>query len=421
MRPWCGSVAMLLASAVIATAGPVPRQPVYVQLVTTFDDYVNPELSEERLERTGPLVAELARKWPQWHVSWLVQFNGASAEALRLRQGNGLYDAIRELQGRGLVEIGYDGAEEPTPFARPRPNLRGADTGEARWLARSQALAWFLAEGRDALTGEPGPGVGGLARVVEIFGPPASVWEASLDVGCGPELVHQLRRMGLDALMPGLPMRTHALTRNLHGYRGAAAMLATLVSAHEESAPEVFWMDHTLRLSDYTAQDTGVVVDTRRREGAARRHQPARPHVVLPRLGIPILRGGTGTTLPLAARVLRQHEGTALAVRPRAGAGGHRGGHAREAGGATARHRVLPHAGEPLREPWRTCARWLAGRRPRRRSSRGCPPALATPSLLTRWDVRDRNPPAFLRPAVSTVAGRDAFVVLVEALAAPVA
>lgn len=424
MRPWCGSVAMLLASAVIATAGPVPRQPVYVQLVTTFDDYVNPELSEERLERTGPLVAELARKWPQWHVSWLVQFNGASAEALRLRQGNGLYDAIRELQGRGLVEIGYDGAEEPTPFARPRPNLRGADTGEARWLARSQALAWFLAEGRDALTGEPGPGVGGLARVVEIFGPPASVWEASLDVGCDPELVHQLRRMGLDALMPGLPMRTHALTRNLHGYRGAAAMLATLVSAHEESAPEVFWMDHTLRLSDYTAQDTGVVVahgGAKALRDAIDRLDPARPHVVRLRLGHPglYMKVGQGrrnylSPLEYAFDNTKEQRLPPDLVLAREDI---EAGYAREAEALDWLVTEFFPATPGSRFVSVADLRAMAGGGDGLDVAGADVPALAT-SLLTQWDVQGPNPPAFLEAGGLDLSLAETFVVLVEALAA---
>ena len=148
------AVAWLLAPVAILSAQvpPVPayraskpgevvkQAPIYVVLLATIDDEINAPVSMERLPRAIKAVERLRAGAAASHPVCLLQFNGVVAGRLESenRATHGV-DTIKDLVGRGLVEIGYDGTDEPTLITRPRPNLRGADTPEKRWLARGQA------------------------------------------------------------------------------------------------------------------------------------------------------------------------------------------------------------------------------------------------------------------------------------------
>lgn len=290
-RRWCRMAGVMALGWWLTGSAAAADRPVFVQLVLNVDDHVNHELNEERLRRTLDLVERLRREPVGRDLSCLYLFTGASAATLVERRSNGLYDALLEAVRAGGAEIGYDGSEEPTPAARPRPNFRSARSPVDRWRARIEVLEWFLSEGRHFVTGEPDPTTrGGLAGFVEVFGPPAAVWGANLDVGVDPELSHLLDRLGLDPLLPGLPSRDAPPARHLHGYRGNATMFATLIAPVQDTAPELFWLNHRLHLSDYTGEGTGVVAahgGVPAFEALVARLDRTRPHVVRVRLGAP--------------------------------------------------------------------------------------------------------------------------------------
>jgi hypothetical protein len=184
-----------------------------------------------------------------------VQFNGATAGFVDSENfSTHFVDTLKDLAKRGLVEIGYDGTDEPTFPARPRPNLRGADTPEKRWLARLQAHEWFLTEWKHPLTGDPDPSrTGGLKRVQEVFGRVDFARGSTFEPWYTGELVHALEALGVRPVLAGFPEPTVYPTRNLDGYRGGAPGISDLLARDERCAPEVFWLDTLLRLSDYGA------------------------------------------------------------------------------------------------------------------------------------------------------------------------
>ena len=287
---------LLLAIATIA-AGHQDRaaqaeqpMPVYVLLVGTIEDHVNLDLSEERIDRVLSLVDRHRQRFPQDRISCLLQFTGLASDALAVRPANGLLDRLKAAAGKGAIEIGYDGTEEPTLATRPRPNLRSAATGDARWLARLEPTEWFLHEYKHIITGEPDPArSGGLQRTREAFGNVASVSGVSLVLGGDSELVHALRRDGLDPLLPGFIDAAVFPARMINGYRGSAAMISSTLSPVPDTAPEVFWQDGALRVSEYVGPDTRVAASAldgsehlrKFLEGLDRTHV----HVVRVRLG----------------------------------------------------------------------------------------------------------------------------------------
>lgn len=284
-------LAIAAASAATLTGAPLPR-PVYVLLVSTIEDHLNTELSEERIERTLPIVERYRREHPALAVSCLMEFTGAVADSLAERPSSGLAGRLRALAGAHVIEIGYTGDEEPTPLARPRPNLRGASTPEARWLARLEAADWFLHERKHPLSGEPDPArVGGLARVRDVFGSLASASGTSIDVGADPEIVHLLDRDRLPLLLPGFTDAATFPARLLNGYRGGSQTATRVLSPAPDTAPEVFWQDHTLRYSEYVGPSPRVAALAVEGPDALRALMAhldrSRVHVVRVRLGSP--------------------------------------------------------------------------------------------------------------------------------------
>ncbi len=239
------------------SGGPAP---VYILLQATIDDVINRPASIDRLPRMLQMMQKLQTDAAAYHPVCLLQFNGVVADALAVENyGNHLVDNVKEQVRRGLVEVGYDGTEEPTFVARPRPNLRGADTPEKRWLARLQATQWFLTEWKNVLTGEPDPSkAGGLKRVLDVFGSVEFARGATFEPWYAGDLVHALEALGLQPALPGFLEPSAYPARNLNGYRGGAPMNGEALAADERSAPEVFWLDSALRLSDYGAVGAGV-------------------------------------------------------------------------------------------------------------------------------------------------------------------
>src|SRR5262249_54371571 len=158
------------------------------------------------------------------------------------------------------IEVGYDGSEEPTFVARPRPNFRFSKTPQQRWLARSEATEWFLTEYKQYLSGEPDPSrSGGLKKTQEIFGETASAAGVSRELGGDSEAAHEIRRSNKKALLPGFPEGASFPARNLHGYGGSIAAVSSMLSPGPDFAPEVFFQDNFLRASDTSGPGIKVV------------------------------------------------------------------------------------------------------------------------------------------------------------------
>jgi hypothetical protein len=237
------------------------RQPVYIYLFTRVDDHINVNLEAERWNRAVDLVERTRKQQPDSGASLLMQFTGAMAEECSLRDRGRGVERLRELARRGVIEIGYDGSDEPAYYARPMPSFRNARTPEHRWLARTEPAAWFLTEYKHPLTGEPDPSrPGGLKLVQQIFGAVASITGViTMELGGDSEFVHQIRRMNTDAVMAGIPEGSTWPARNLHGFRGSVAGIAESMSPTPDCAPEVFWQDHYLRISDHSGAPVQVV------------------------------------------------------------------------------------------------------------------------------------------------------------------
>ncbi len=268
------------------------KAPVYVLLQTTLDDEINVPASMDGLPRTLKVVDRLQARAAAFHPVCLLQFSGVAANLLGRENGSThSVDTVKDYVRRGLAEVGYDGTEEPTFVARPRPNLRGADTPEKRWLARLQAHQWFLTEWKHTLTGEPDPSqVGGFKRVLDVFGHVAFARGITYEPWYAGELVHALDALGSRPALVGFLENTTYPARNLDGYRMGAPMNSNLLAADERCAPEVFWLDTALRVSDYGVSGgrvfnayEGPEALTKLLEGLDR----SKLHVVQVRLGHP--------------------------------------------------------------------------------------------------------------------------------------
>jgi hypothetical protein len=253
--------AIALAAGIAAGA---QQQPVYIHLTVLLNDHFNIQSTEERFKMAAAALKRQSDACPKCSVSATLVFTGATSEAFAMRnQATGLADAVRELVRSGLADIGYDGADEPTPAMRPQINFRRARSPEQRWLARLEPTEWFLTEHKDFASGEPDPErSGGLKRTIEVFGMPAYIRGATpaFETGADSELAHLLRRMKVQAVLAGVPEAPALPARDLPGFRGAATTIAKMVSLDECCVAELYWQDGFLRLSDSGGEGSPGIV-----------------------------------------------------------------------------------------------------------------------------------------------------------------
>jgi hypothetical protein len=273
-------LASLIGSAVAAqvppaqAAGQAPAaQPVYFYLYSKVTDHVNMDITEARLRRLLPMIEQFRKGNPQAHVSATIFFTGAVSQALAdQNKKTHIKDFVLKYKKMGVIEIGYDGTDEPTYEHRPLIDESiELKPLQERWLERASEDEKFLTEARDPLTGDPRPGVaGGLKEMQEVFGPAACISGASAgekldrplvnvehpdrsipyptraEVGDW-ELVPVLRRYNTEAILFGLS----AANRDyLPGYGGSVAEIGRIVSPEPDTAPELFWADDVLRFSE---------------------------------------------------------------------------------------------------------------------------------------------------------------------------
>lgn len=151
---------------------------------------------------------------------------------------------------RGVIELGYDGTDEPTYGKRPLPDYSKVKTPEGRWVMRAEAAERFLTEARDLL-GNPQAGMtGGLKKMQEVFGEAVCITGVTQEMGGDSEYVQHIGRYNTKAIMFGIPDPDPR--RHIPGYRGSALEFGKFMSPIPESSPELYWQDNVLRSSEYS-------------------------------------------------------------------------------------------------------------------------------------------------------------------------
>jgi len=227
------------------------KQPFFVYLFGRYSDFVNIELTEARIRDTISLVEKYRTEHPQARASVTMLFSGALSQTLAERNAKtGIKDLILDASRRGVVEVGYDGTDEPTYASRPLPDIAFARTPDQRWLARANDAERILNEARDPASGAVQKGKsGGLKAMQEVFGPALCIRGLTDVLGGDSEYVHHLRRLNTRALMWGLPVTPFT---TIHGYKVSVKDHGKFMSPVPNSAPEMSWMDGFLRLSEFS-------------------------------------------------------------------------------------------------------------------------------------------------------------------------
>jgi hypothetical protein len=235
------------------------KQPVFIYLFSKYSDFVNIEMTESRIHDTVSLVEKIRQKHPESQASVTMLFSGALSQALAERNAKtGIKDFLTDAARRGIIEMGYDGTDEPTYSYRPMatPDLR--TPAEARWKVHGESAEQFLTESRDVASGRVQKGKsGGLKAMQEVFGEAVCVKGLNVGLGIDSEYVYHLRRLNTKAILWGLPDPNPAL--NIHGYRGSVEQFGLAMSPIPNSSPELNWVNHYLRLSETSNATVRVV------------------------------------------------------------------------------------------------------------------------------------------------------------------
>jgi hypothetical protein len=273
-------LASLIGFALAAQAPPTtaanpatPPQPVYFYLYAKVTDHVNMDITEARLRRLLPMIEQYRKENPQAHVSATIFFTGAVSQAMAdQNKKTHIKDFVLKYKKMGVIEIGYDGTDEPTYENRPLIDASIEQKPfQERWLERATEDEKFLTEARDPLTGDPRPGVaGGLKEMQQVFGPAACISGASVGEKVNAPLINRehpdrnipyptkaevgdweivpvLQRYNTEAILFGFPASNRDY---LPGYGGGVATVGRILSPEPDAAPELFWDDNLLRFSE---------------------------------------------------------------------------------------------------------------------------------------------------------------------------
>ncbi len=248
---------LLLAAAYAVPAA--EKEPVLIYLYARVTDHINIGISEDRLRRILPMLENYRKAHPEAHVSATILLSGSISQALAERDAQtGIKGFVLDFVRRGVIELGYDGTDEPTYERRPLPDLSKARTAEDRWLARGAAAEHFLTEGRQPRTGAEEPGMtGGLKKMQEVFGEAVCVAGLPTELGTDSEVLQHLSRYTTNAIMFGIPEANPA---HIPGYRGSVMGFTKDMSPIPETSPELYWQDNVLRSSEIGGPAIRVVV-----------------------------------------------------------------------------------------------------------------------------------------------------------------
>jgi hypothetical protein len=272
------------------------KQPLYVYVYARVTDHVNGAIAEDQLRRLLPKIENYRKSHPGAHLSATVLFSGAASDALEKRNSQThIADFVRDYIRRGLIDPGYDGADEPTYEHRPTLEFANTKTAEDRWVMRRAAAERLLAEARDPLTGAPLTGQdGGLKRMQAVFGNATAVsgltlWIAGLparvatgveaqqdpktknvqanilpnidtglqpEVGGDSEIVQSLPRYTIAPVFFGI---ADTNPWYLPGFRGSRAGFSRIIGPAANTAPEIYWQDNILRTSEASDNEMRLV------------------------------------------------------------------------------------------------------------------------------------------------------------------
>lgn len=241
---------------------PSGRQPVQIYLYARVTDHINLDLSEARLRRLLPMLERYRNEDPAAHITATILFSGAISQALAGRNGQThIVDYVKDYIRRGVIEPGYEGADEPTYTHRPLNDFSQTKNAEDRWLVRLHTAEKLLTASRNPVTGALETGdPGGLKEMQEVFGQAACITGATLaatdamvgmmpEVGPDSETVHEIRRLNSQAIMFGVPDGSP-----VHGpgplYRSWVFKFSRDMSPVPEAPPELYWQDNVLRSSE---------------------------------------------------------------------------------------------------------------------------------------------------------------------------
>jgi hypothetical protein len=289
-------VLLLAAAAVLSTGGylggAAGQQPAFVYLYARVTDHVNLDMSESRLRHIVSTLESYRQAHPDTHATATILFSGAVSQALEDRNPQThIVDYVKDYIRRGVIEAGYDGTDEPTYDVRPTLKFTGAQSPDDRWKLRQSIAEKFLSEARDPLTGAPAAGTGGLKEMQAVFGtarylrgtelavedyrPPPRVvapkdnpavplqpgtslkptFGIYREIGGDTETIQMMRPYNAAPIMFGIPSANPA---QLPGYRVGYAHFGMLMSPAENTAPELYWQDYVLRVSEAAPPVRGV-------------------------------------------------------------------------------------------------------------------------------------------------------------------
>ena len=242
-------------AAAQASAPAAALQPVLILLYTRFYDHSHQHTTDERIQRLLPMLQKFRDQYPQSDLSALFQFSGTVSQVLSEENaGLHLVDRLKESASRNLVDIGYTGEEEPSYLYRPKPSLLEANTPEERWTAFSEAAERFLVDYKNPITGLPVPNLsGGLKRTTEVFGDVAFVTGVVTTLGDDSPATYEVRKFAPASLMAGIPGNDPR--RGIEGFGVSADRFSRAMCPEPIEAPEVFWRDNVLRISDTSLTD----------------------------------------------------------------------------------------------------------------------------------------------------------------------
>lgn len=269
-----------ILSAGYITAAPA-SQPVYIYLYARISDHVNLEMTEDRLRHILPMTQKYNQMHPEAHLRATILFSGAVSKALQERNAKThILDFVKDYLHKGVIEAGYDGTDEPTYEHRPTLVFTDNQSPDECWRLRQKIATETLAEARDPLTGAPAAGDGGLKKMQAVFGPAACMKGLDLalktdrahgryfpkgsvpgpipggvttvsgiftEVGGDEETLQALRPYNPHAIIFGIPAANPAM---LPGFREAVVHFGDVMSPIPETAPEIYWQDDVLRISE---------------------------------------------------------------------------------------------------------------------------------------------------------------------------
>ena len=243
------------SAAAQASAPAAEQQPVLILLYSRFYDHSRQHTTDERIQRLLPMLQKFRDQHPRSDLSALFQFSGTVSQLLS-EENSGLHlvDRLKDSASHNLVDIGYTGEDEPSYLYRPKPSLLAANTPEERWTAFSEAAERFLVDYKNPVTGLPVPNLsGGLKRTTEVFGDVAFVTGVVTTLGDDSPATHEVSRFAPAALMAGIPGSDPR--RGIEGFGVSADRFSRAMSPEPLDAPEVFWRDNVLRISDTSFAD----------------------------------------------------------------------------------------------------------------------------------------------------------------------